>query len=75
MDRREERKKPKNNEIEDCHTWRKAARIEEPKKQKNKEIADCQTRHSVARREEPKKTGEQRNGRLVRQDVSRDLKE
>ncbi|GBN84886.1 hypothetical protein AVEN_71704-1 [Araneus ventricosus] len=44
-------------------------------KQKNKEIADCQTWHDVARREEPKKSEEQRNGRLVRQDVSRDLKE
>ncbi|GBN52848.1 hypothetical protein AVEN_226608-1 [Araneus ventricosus] len=43
--------------------------------QKNKIIADCQTWHNVARREEPKKTEEQRNSRLVRQDVSRDLRE
>ncbi|GBN99972.1 hypothetical protein AVEN_93195-1 [Araneus ventricosus] len=73
--KREERKKLKNNEIEDCQTWHNTARIEKPKKQKNKEIADCQTWHNVARRGEPKKTEEQRNGRLVRQDVSRDLKE
>ncbi|GBL86545.1 hypothetical protein AVEN_194803-1 [Araneus ventricosus] len=44
-------------------------------KKKNKEIANCQTWHNVARREDPKKTEEQRNSRLVRQDVSRDLKE
>ncbi|GBO28831.1 hypothetical protein AVEN_24413-2-1, partial [Araneus ventricosus] len=71
---REERKKPKNNEIEDCQTWHNVARREKPKKQKNKQIAECQTWHNVARREEPKETEEQRNGRLVRQDVSRDLK-
>ncbi|GBN59104.1 hypothetical protein AVEN_28186-1 [Araneus ventricosus] len=75
MARREEWQKPKNNELEDCQTWHNAARREKPKKQKNKEIADCQTWHNVARREEPKKTEEQRNSRLVRQDVSRDLKE
>ncbi|GBL76318.1 hypothetical protein AVEN_234562-1 [Araneus ventricosus] len=62
--RREERKKPKNNEIEDCHTWHNAGWREKPKKQKNKEIADCQTWHNVARREEPKKSEEQRNSRL-----------
>ncbi|GBN72472.1 hypothetical protein AVEN_130902-1 [Araneus ventricosus] len=61
--------------IEDCPTWHNAAGREKPKKQKNKEIADCQTWHNVARREEPKKAEEQRNSQLVRQDVSRDLKE
>ncbi|GBM65413.1 hypothetical protein AVEN_71103-1 [Araneus ventricosus] len=48
---------------------------EERKKQKNNEIEDCQTWYNEARREKPKKSKEQRNGRLVRQDVSRDLKE
>ncbi|GBN05454.1 hypothetical protein AVEN_162554-1 [Araneus ventricosus] len=62
--RREERKKPKKKEIEDCQTWHNAAGREKPKKQKNKEIADCQTWHNVARREEPKKAEEQRNSRL-----------
>ncbi|GBN16113.1 hypothetical protein AVEN_166934-1, partial [Araneus ventricosus] len=62
--KREERKKPKNNEIEDCHTWHNAGWREKLKKQKNKEIADCQTWHNVARREEPKKSEEQRNSRL-----------
>ncbi|GBM55762.1 hypothetical protein AVEN_190346-1 [Araneus ventricosus] len=75
MARREERKKPKNNKIEDCQAWPNAARREKPKKQKNKEIADYQTWHNVARREDPKKIEEQRNSRFVRQDVSRDLKE
>ncbi|GBM28122.1 hypothetical protein AVEN_176609-1 [Araneus ventricosus] len=65
MARREERKKPKNNEIEDCHTWHNAGWREKPKKQKNKEMADCQTWHNVARREVPKKSEEQRNGRLL----------
>ncbi|GBO22363.1 hypothetical protein AVEN_242759-1 [Araneus ventricosus] len=55
--------------------WHNVVSTEERKKQKNKIIADFQTWHSVARREEPKKTEEQRNGRLVRQDVSCDLKE
>ncbi|GBL76372.1 hypothetical protein AVEN_53155-1 [Araneus ventricosus] len=68
-------KKPKNNEIADCQSWHNAARREKPKKQKNKEIAYCQKWHNVARREELKKTEEQRNNRLVRQDVSRDLSE
>ncbi|GBO31987.1 hypothetical protein AVEN_53690-1 [Araneus ventricosus] len=61
---------------------RKVAETDEERKhgttwsgQKNKIIADCQTLHNVARREEPKKTEEQRNSRLVRQDVSRDLRE
>ncbi|GBN66883.1 hypothetical protein AVEN_254199-1 [Araneus ventricosus] len=73
--RREERKKPKNNEIKDCQTWHNAGWRENPKKQKNKETADCQTWHNAGRREVPKKTEEQRNSQLVRQDVSRDLKE
>ncbi|GBN29695.1 hypothetical protein AVEN_230589-1 [Araneus ventricosus] len=54
---------------------RNAVGREKPKKQKNKQIADCQTWHNVARREETKKAEEQRKSRLVRQNVSRDLKE
>ncbi|GBN43576.1 hypothetical protein AVEN_230114-1 [Araneus ventricosus] len=71
-----ERKKTKNIKIADCQTTcHNVARREERKKPKNNEIADCQTWHNVARREEPKKTEEQRDSRLVRQDVSRDLSE
>ncbi|GBM69922.1 hypothetical protein AVEN_96435-1 [Araneus ventricosus] len=70
--RAEETEEQRNRGLSDMA---QCARREKPKKQKNKEIADCQTWHNVARRKEPKNTEEQRNGRLVRKDVSRDLKE
>ncbi|GBM88883.1 hypothetical protein AVEN_134145-1 [Araneus ventricosus] len=68
-DETEEQRNRGLSDMAQCGQERKAEETEE------KEIADCQAWHNVARRDEQKKTDEQTNGRLVRQDVSRELKE
>ncbi|GBM10962.1 hypothetical protein AVEN_238640-1, partial [Araneus ventricosus] len=53
--RREERKKPKNNEIEDSHTWHNAGWKEKPKKteeQRNSRLSDIVQRSQERRAKE-----------------------